>query len=170
MPVKINPYPQNLSIPQVYPYSYLQKILPCSWNKITHTNKSSHLHHEHIHTSPQHKFLIMPILPKSKPKLIQQHHNLPTLSKFHKPLTLSKLHHDKKQKKQKKKNTTIQKCSKANITIWSIIQCPKLQQSHNKMTMAHHETFNEVWNNIFPSKETKEKLTLMSMWESEHGF
>ena len=54
------------------------------------------MHHEYIHTSPQHKFSTMPILPKSMAKLIQQHHSLPTLSKFHKPLTLFKLHHYKK--------------------------------------------------------------------------
>ena len=95
IPIKINPYPQNLSIPTSLSI-YSQKILPCSWNIFTHTNKISHMHHEHIHTSPQNKFFTMPILPKSKTKLIQQHYNLPTLSKFHKPPTLSKLYHDKK--------------------------------------------------------------------------
>ena len=77
--------------------------------------KFCHIHHEHIHLSLQYKFFTMPILPKSKPKFIQQHHNLPTLSKFHKPPTLSKLHHDKK--------TTLQECSKAKIF--------KHDQSHN---------------------------------------
>ena len=38
-------------------------------------------------------------------------------------------------------------------------------RTHNEMTMSHHQTFNETWNKIFPSKETKEKLTLMSIWE-----
>ena len=101
----------------------------------------------------------MPILPKSKPKFIQQHHHLPTLSKFHKPPTLSKLHHEKK-----KTTTTLQECSKANIF--------KHDQSHNalkfqnnQMTISHHETFNKTYNNIFPSKETKEKLTLVSTWQ-----
>ena len=65
---------------------HTHKIFPCSWNKI------SQMHHEHIHTSPQHNFFTLPILPKSKPRFIQQHHKLPTLSKFHKPPTLSKLH------------------------------------------------------------------------------
>ena len=35
---------------------------------------------------------------------------------------------------------------------------PKFQ--NNQMTISHRETFNETCNNIFPSKETKEKLTL----------
>ena len=97
----------------------------------------------------------MPILPK----FIQQHHDLPTLSKFHKPPTLSKLHHEKKKKTTT--TTTLQECSKANIF--------KHDQSHNalkfqnnQMTISHHETFNKTYNNIFPSKETKEKLTLVS--------
>ena len=33
------------------------------------------------------------------------------------------------------------------------------------MTISHLETFNETCNNIFPSKETKEKLTLVSTWQ-----
>ena len=33
------------------------------------------------------------------------------------------------------------------------------------MTISHHETFNETCNNIFPSKETEEKLTLVSTWQ-----
>ena len=33
------------------------------------------------------------------------------------------------------------------------------------MTISHHETFNETCNNIFPNKETKEKLTLVSTWQ-----
>ena len=84
--------------------------------------------------------------------------------KFYKPPTLSKLHHD--QKKKKRKNTTLQKCSKTNITTWSIIQCPKFQQDHTtkwqcltiKLSMKHEAT-------LFQTKKTKEKLTLISMWE-----
>ena len=116
----------------------------------------SHMHHEHIHPNLQHRFFTMPILPKFKPKFVQQHHNVPTLSKFHKPPTLSKLHHDQK--------TTLQECSKAKIF--------KHDQSHNdpkfqnnQMTISHHEIFNETCNNLFfffPSKETKEELTLVS--------
>ena len=34
--------------------------------------------------------------PKVEPKLVQQHHKLPTLPKFHKSPTLSRLHHDQK--------------------------------------------------------------------------
>ena len=40
---------------------------------------------------------------------------------------------------------------------------PKFQ--NNQMTISHHETFNKTYNNIFPSKETKEKLTLVSTWQ-----
>ena len=100
----------------------------------------------------------MPMLPK----FIQQHQDLPTLSKFRKPQTLSKLHHEKKKKHTTTTAaTTLQECSKANIF--------KHDQSHNalkfqnnQMTISHHETFNKTYTNIFPSKETKEKLTLVS--------
>ena len=34
--------------------------------------------------------------PKFEPKLVQQHHKLPTLPKFHKSPTFSRLHHDQK--------------------------------------------------------------------------
>ena len=40
---------------------------------------------------------------------------------------------------------------------------PKFQ--NNQMTKSHYETFNETCNIIFPSKETKEKLTLVSTWQ-----
>ena len=64
------------------------------------------------------------------------------------------------------KNTTLPKCSKAKITTWSIIQCPKFQQAHTikwqcltiKLSMKHEATFCQT-------KKPKEKLTLMSMWE-----
>ena len=64
------------------------------------------------------------------------------------------------------KNTTLPKCSKAKITTWSIIQCPKFQQDHTikwqcltiKLSMKHEATFCQT-------KKPKEKLTLMSMWE-----
>ena len=104
----------------------------------------------------------MPILPKSKPKFIQQYHNLPTLSKFHKPPTLSKLHHDQK--------TTLQECSKAKIF--------KHDQSHNdpkfqnnQMTISHHATFNETCNKFFFPQARKPKKN--SPWclhdNMEHG-
>ena len=50
-----------------------------------------------------------------------------------------------------------------NMINHTIPQIPT--RTHNEMTMSHHQTFNETWNKIFPSKETKEKLTLMSIWE-----
>ena len=96
----------------------------------------------------------MPILPKSKPKFIQQHHNLPTLSKFHELPTLSKLHHDPKKKKKKgSKNAP----KPTNHTM--------PPNCNNQMAISHHETFNGTWNNIVPSEEAKEKLTLVSTWQ-----
>ena len=96
---------------------------------------------------------MMSILPKSKPKFIQQHHKLPTLSKFQKPPTLPKLHQD-----QRKKHTSRMLLS----------QHSKHDQSHNapkisKVIISHHVTFNKTCNNILPSKETKE--TLVSTWQ-----
>ena len=89
----------------------------------------------------------MPILPKSKPKFIQQHHKLPTLSKFQKPPTLPKLHQD-----QRKKHTLRMLQS----------QHSKHDQSHNapeisKVIISHRETFNETCNNILPRKKKKKK-------------
>ena len=63
---------------QIYPQNFTMSIkqslhMPANF---------SHMHHEHIHLSLQHKFFTMPTLSKPKPKFIQQHHNLPTLSKI----------------------------------------------------------------------------------------
>ena len=55
--------------------------------KVHPTNITNYQHCQNFMTS---------MIPKSKPKLIQQHHKLPTLPKFHKPPTLSRLHHDQK--------------------------------------------------------------------------
>ena len=99
----------------------------------------------------------MPILPKSKPKFIQQYHKSPTLSKFQESPTFSKLHHEKK--------NTSRMLQSQHFQTWSIIQFPKFQ--NNQMTISHRETFNETCNNIFPSKETKEKLPLVSTWQYE---
>ena len=98
----------------------------------------------------------MPILPKSKPKFIQQHYNLPTLSKFHKPPTLSKLHHDQK--------TTLQECSKANIFKHDQSHnAPKFQ--NNQMTISHHEIFNETCNNLFFfSKQGNQRRTHLGVY------
>ena len=63
-----------------------------------------------------------------------------------------------------KEKITLQECSKANIfKHGQSCNAPKFQ--NNQMTISHHETFNETCNNIFPSKETREKLTLMSTWQ-----
>ena len=64
----------------------------------------------------------------------------------------------------KKKNTS-RMLQSQHFQTWSIIQCPKFQ--NNQMTISCHETFNKTCNNIFPSKETKEKLTLVSTWQYE---
>ena len=158
MPIKILPYPQKFSIPTSLLIFISTKLLTCPWNKFTHANEISHMHHEYVHTRSQHRFFTMPMLPKSKPKFIQQHHKLPTLSKFHKPPILSKLHHDKKINTSK-----MLQSQHYNMTNYTMPQIST--RTHNKMTMAHHQTFNEAWNNIFPSQEIKEKLTLMSTWE-----
>ena len=96
IPNKIFPqYPQNLPMPINISMHITTKFCHVHKTKFTRANKLFHIHHEHIHTSLRHKIFKMPMLPKSKPKFIQQHHKLPTLSKFHKPPILSKLHHDK---------------------------------------------------------------------------
>ena len=135
--------------PQIYLCTYPQNFAMSIKQSLHIPINFSHIHHEHIHISLTQNFHNA-ILSKSKPKFIQQHHNLPTLSKFQKPPTLSKLHPKKTHFKNSPKpifpNTI-------NHTM-----PPKFQ--NNQMTISHHETFNETCNNIFPSKETKEKLTL----------
>ena len=133
MPIKFFPHPLKI-------FHTHKNFCHVHETKLTHANKISHVHHEHIHTSPQHKFFTMPILPKSKPKLIQQHHNLPTLSKFHKPPTLSKLNHDKKNLKNKK----MQHFKNAPKPTLQHDQSYNAPNSNNKMTMYHHQTFNEA--------------------------
>ena len=94
----------------------------------------------------------MPILPKFKPKFIQQHHNLPTLSKFH---------HD-----QRKNNTSKNTPKPTFPNMINLTMPPKFQ--NNQMTISHHETFNETCNN--PGKEIKEKTHLgvhMTIWSME---
>ena len=77
-----------------------------------------------------------------------KHHKLPTLPKLHNfyaPIIQAKNHPTTSQITNIAeipqatnivhitpwpKDTTFQKCSKANITTWSIIQCPKFQQDH----------------------------------------
>ena len=107
--------------------------------------KFSHMHREHIHLSLQHKFFTMPILPKSKPKFIQQCHNLPTLSKFHELPTLSKFHHDKK-------NNTPRMLQNQLIT-----QCPKLQQPNDNIS-----PWNFQWNmkQLFSKQRNQRKTHL----------
>ena len=124
----------------------------CHVHESKFTNASKTFSHEYFHPRLTQIFHTA-ILSKSKPKFIQQHHNLPKLSKFQKPPTLSKLHHEKKK--------TLQENSKVNITKHDqSYNVPKFQD--HQMTISHYETFNETCNNIFPSKETKEKLTMVS--------
>ena len=69
-----------------------------------------------------------------------------------------------------KKNTTLQKCSKANITTWSIIQCPKFQQDHTtkwqcltiKLSMKQETTF-------FQTKKPKKNSPWCPFENMEHG-
>ena len=111
---KIFPMSKNFSYPQNFAMCIKQSLLiPINF---------SHIHHEYIRPSLQHKIFTMPILPKSKPKFIQQHHNLPTLSKFHKSPTLSKLHHDQR------KNNTSRMLQSQHFQTWPIMQCPKISK------------------------------------------
>ena len=105
----------------------------------------------------------MSILPKSKPKFIQQYHKLPTLSKFQKPPTFSKLHHKKKLKNLKKK-PILRMLQSQHFQTWSITQCPqnfKITKGKNltmKLSIKHATTF-------FQAKRPKKKLTLVSTWQ-----
>ena len=161
-PLKINPCPQKFSIPTNLPtkFYHVHEI------KFTHNNKISHMHHEHIHTSPQHKFFIMPILPKSKSKLIQQHHNLPTLSKFHKPPTLSKFTPWQKKKKiQHFKNApkpTLQHDQSYNAPN-SNNHTTKWQWLTIKLSMKHETIFVQA-------KKPKKNSPWYPCENMEHGF
>ena len=89
--------------------------------------------------------------------------------KFYKPPTLSKLHHDKKKKKKKKYNTSkMLQNQHYNMINHTMPQIPT--RSHNKMTMSHHQTFNEAWSNTFPNKKKPKKNSPWSPFENmEHG-
>ena len=73
--------------------------------------------------------------------------------KFYKPPTLSKLHHD-----QKYNTSKMFQGQDYNMINHTMPQIPT--RSHNKMTMSHHQTFNETWSNILLNKETKGKTHL----------
>ena len=66
------PYPQKFSRPTNLSILIPTKFCHVHEIKFTHSNKISHMHHEYIHTSLQHKFFTMSMPPKSKPKFIQQ--------------------------------------------------------------------------------------------------
>ena len=79
--------------------------------------------------------------------------------KFYKPPTLSKLHHDQKKKKKEKYNTSkMLQNQHYNMINHTMPQIPT--RSHNKMTMSHHQTFNEAWSNTFPNKKNQRKTHL----------
>ena len=63
----------------------------------------------------------------------------------------------------KKKNTSRMLQSQHFQNMINHTMPPKFQ--NNQITISHHKTFNETCNNIFPSKETKAKLTLVSTWQ-----
>ena len=118
--------------------------------------KFSHIYHKHIHISLTQIFHNA-ILSKSKPKFIQQHHKLPTLSKFHKPPTLSKLQHDQR------KNNTSRMIQSQHFQTWSITQCPqnfkitKWQYLTMKLSMKHATTF-------FQKKKKTHLGVYMTIW------
>ena len=66
-------------------------------------------------------------------------------------------------KNKKNKNTSRMLQSQHFRNMINHTMPPKFQ--NNQMTISHHKTFNKTCNNIFPSKETKEKLTLVSTWQ-----
>ena len=127
--------------------------------KFTHTNKISHMRHEYFHTSPQHKFFTMSMPTKSKAKIHPTTSQITNIVKIPWATNIVQI-------TQWLKNTTLQKCSKAKITTWSIIQCLKFQQDHiTKWQCLNIKISMKHGNNIFTNKETKEKLTFKSMWE-----
>ena len=116
----------------------------------------SHIHHEHLHIS-----LIQNFHNANTPKIQTKIH--PTISQITYIVKISKVTNIL-QIAPWKKNTS-RMLQSQHFQTWSIIQCPKFQ--NNQMTISCHETFNKTCNNIFPSKETKEKLPLVSTWQYE---
>ena len=116
------------------------------------------MHHEFVHTSLQHIVftMSMPYNPSQSSS-----NNITNCQHCRNPISHQ---HCPNYTMTKKCNTSkILQSQHYNMTKHTMPQIPT--RSHKKMTMSHHQTFNEAWNNIFPNKETKEKLTLMSMWE-----
>ena len=75
--------------------------------------------------------------PKFKPKLIQQHHKLPTMPKFHKPPTLSRLHRD--QKMQHFKNAP--KPTLQHDQSYNAPNSNKITQQHNDNALTSNFQF-----------------------------
>ena len=99
------------------------------------------------------------MLPKFKPKLIQQHHKLPTLPKFHKPPTLSRLHHDQKiQHFKNAPNPTLQHDQSYNAPNYN-----KIAQQHNDNVSTSNFQFqisnSQLHVQIFTSQISNSKIS-----------
>ena len=121
--------------------------------KFTHANKFSHIHHEYIHISWTQSFHNANT-PKIQTKIHPTTSQITYIVKIPNATNIAQI-----APRSKKKHTSKMFQS----------QHSKHDQSHNapkisKVTISHHETFNETCNNIFL---TKEKLTLLSTWQ--HG-
>ena len=149
-------YPQNLPI--LINTSMLIPIKFCHDHKtnFTHTNKFSHIYHEHIPVSQAQSFH-----DANTPKVQTQIHPITSqityIVKIPKTTSIAQI-----APRSKKKHTSRMLQS----------QHSKHDQSHNapkisKVIISHHVTFNKTCNNILPSKETKEPWCLHD--NMEHG-
>ena len=131
--------------------------------KFTHTNKLSHIHHEHIHIS-----LTQIFHNANTPQNPNQNSSNNITNYRHCQYSISHQHCPNCTMITKK--ITLQECSKAKIF--------KHDQSHNdpkfqnnQMTISHHATFNETCNKFFFPQARKPKKN--SPWclhdNMEHG-
>ena len=122
--------------------------------KFTYTNKLFHVHHENIHIS------LTQIFHNANTSKIQTKIH-PTTSQITYIVKIPKATNIAAIAPWSKKKRTSRMLQSQNFKHDQSHIAPKI----SNVTISPHETFNETCNNIFPSKETKEKLTLVSTWQ-----
>ena len=141
----------SIPIPTKFFHTHTHKILPCSWNKTYTCQKIVHINHEFVQLSLHNKFFTTSMPQNSF------NNKSPTLPKF-------TTHQHCPSYTMDKTNTTIQKCPKAKITTWSIMQMPQIStRAHNNtMTMSQHQTLNskfQIFNPKFQTPNSKSRTS-----------
>ena len=153
---KFSTIPKKLPITLNISMHIPTKVCHVHKTKFTHANKFSHIYHERIPISQAQSFHDANT-PKVQTKIHPTTSQITYIVKIPKSTNIAQI-----APRSKKKHTSRMLQS----------QHSKHDQSHNapkisKVIISHYEIFNETWNNILPSKETKEKTHIgvyMTIW------